>query len=183
MKVAATLPLLTPLATLALAACSGGDEHLPPVAVDARVADAAVDAPIDAPPGMSCVAGGVATVELTDGTAADPRELVAAWFNHGHVTKACFEIDVVLSPRAFIAGDYLSNPEVVEVMFHAAPVLGANPVQVHVHRPDVYLGGTVTLTTLDDTTVAGSLAASAAPYTASGAFTAVRCTNIFDPCL
>ena len=30
---------------------------------------------------------------------------------------------------------------------------------------------------------AGSLAASAAPYTASGAFTAVRCTNIFDPCL
>lgn len=170
------------LAALALLGCGGPDEHLAdarPVTLDAP----AVDATVDAAPGVACAAGGVATVMVDLGGDAQPRPYVAAWFNHGHGTKACFAIDVVLSTQAFVEDSYLADPHLLELTFAAAPVLGANPIQLHLHQPDQFLSGTATLTTVSATEVAGTVTATAGALTITGGFTAPPCLAIFDPCI
>ena len=163
--------------------CGGADERVPPVVIDAAVSDAATDAGPDAPPGQACTGGGSAAVMVDLGGDAAPLAFVAGWFNHGHGTKACFEIDVALSTRAYVEDSYLTDPALLEVTFPSPPVLGANTVQLHLHQPDTFLGGTATLTALADGEVTGSLAATGGAITVTGTFTAVRCPGIFDPCL
>lgn len=144
---------------------------------DAAV-DAALDAGLDAPPGQACTGGGASTVMLDLGGDAAPRSFVAGWLNHGHVTKACFDLDVALSTRAYVEDTYLTDPELLEVTFHQPPVLGANTVQLHLHQPDLFFGGTATLTALTAGDVAGSLTATSGPVTVSGTFSATRCAGI-----
>jgi hypothetical protein len=170
-------------AALLVAACGGPDEKLP----DARVVplDAAIDAPppIDGPPGMSCTGGGEASVLVDLGGDAKPTLYQAAWWNHGHGSKSCFEINVVASTQAFIEGGYLTDPHALEIMFLQTAQLGANTVQVHLHTPDLYVAGTANLTTLDATTVTGTVDATMGAITIRGGFTSPQCEAIFDPCI
>jgi hypothetical protein len=171
------------LAMSLLAGCGGPDEHIPdapPAAIDA-----AIDAtpPIDGPPGMSCTNGGAATVMVDLGGDAEPTLYQAAWWNRGHGSKSCFDINVVASTQAFVEDSYLNDPHVLELMFLQAPQLGTNTVQVHLHTPDTYVAGSAELTTLDATTVTGTVTATMNGITVGGAFTSPRCEAIFDPCI
>jgi hypothetical protein len=164
------------LVVVAFAACGGADEVL----VDAPGPDAAAT---DATTDPVCTTSGTASVSLDLGTGAEPLAFSGAWWNTGHVTKACFEISVLLSTSAAFPQPYYGQEGVLEVWFGDAPALGTNNVQLHLHNPDTYLGGTVTLTTLTDTEVAGSIDATMGGTSASGSFSAVRCQAIFDPCI
>jgi hypothetical protein len=161
---------------VAFAACGGADE----VVVDAPVPDAiAPDATTD----PVCGTGGASSVSLDLGTGAEPLAFAGAWWNTGHVTKACFEVSVLLATGPVFPQPYYGQEGVLEVWFPLAPALGANNVQLHLHNPDTYLGGTVTLTTLTDTDLAGSIDATMGGVSAAGSFTSVRCQAIFDPCI
>ncbi len=161
-----------------LCACGGGE----PVEVDASPAPDAVVEP-DGTPGVACASGGAASVSLDLGGNSQPIDFVGAWWNTGHVTKSCFEISVALSTGDVLPDPYYGADGVLEIWFPTTPVEGDNTVQLHLHSPDTYLGGTVTLTTLTDTEVAGTVDATDGPRHATGAFTAPRCQAIFDPCL
>ena len=162
-----------------LGACGGGTD---PVAIDARTEPADAAAP-DATPGVACAGGGAADVTFDLGGNSEPIAFVAAWWNTGHVTKSCFEISVAFSTSEVLPAPYYGAAGVLEIWFPSAPVLGDNTVQLHLHDPDTYVGGTVTLTTLSDTDVAGTVDATDGPRHASGSFTAPRCVQIFDPCI
>ena len=167
---------------IALAACGEPGERpvdaAPPV--DAPSLDGR---PIDGPRGPSCIDGGRAEVVVELGGGAEPRTFSHAWFNHGHETKACFAVDVVLSSVNSVEGSYLDDPLVLEVVFDAEPVLGTNEVRLHLHQPDVRLRGTVEVSSLLDNEVGGVISAVGAEERVTGMFTARRCAGVFDPCL
>jgi hypothetical protein len=170
------------LAAAPVCACGGTDEVEGDLVVDARAEPADAAAP-DATPGVSCASGGAASVTFDLGGDSEPMTFGAAWWNTGHVTKSCFEISVALSATDVLPDPYYGAAGVLEVWFPTAPVLGENTVQLHLHAPDTYLGGTVTLTTLSDTAVEGTIDATSGSTTATGAFAAVRCQAIYDPCI
>ena len=175
--------LLVSCVVTALAGCSGPDERRPIDAAprpDAVTVDASAS---DAPPGLACVDGGAAAVTVDLGGDAAPLQFTTAWWNRGNTSKACFKIDVVLSTGTTVADPYLSDPQVLELVFPFEPALGANQVQLHLHQPDQFLGGTATVTALDDVEVVGSVTATAGAVMVTGAFTARRCLGIFDPCI
>jgi hypothetical protein len=169
--------------------CSGGDGSS--MAIDARSDGGSVDAvaPTDATQDLdgrseiSCTAGGASTVTVDLGGDAAPIAYPSAWWNHGHVSKACFQIDVVLSRDPTIVGSYFTDPRVLEVQFGSAPTVGANPVQVHLHSPDTWMSGTVELSTASTTEYAGFVSATSGLIRVDGSFTASQCAAIFDPCL
>lgn len=166
--------------TIALAACGGGDDA---VTIDAAAETDAEPAGPDATPGVACASGGEATVSYDPGGNAAPVDFVAAWWDTGHLSKSCFEISVALSTTDTLPDPYYGAAGVLEVWFFTEPVLGENAVQAHLHDPDTYIGGTVTLTTLSDTEVAGTLDANDGPRSVIGTFSAARCAAIFDPCI
>jgi hypothetical protein len=167
--------------------CSGGNT---PVELDASSdaptdASAAIDAPLalDGPPMTTCQAGGNSTVMVDLGTNALPLHYSSAWWNRGNASKACWKINVVLSTQAVLTDPYLFDPNAIELSFGAVPVIGVNAVQVHVHSPDRYFAGVVTLSTTPDADVVGTIDAADSLLTVTGMFTAARCEAIFDPCI
>ncbi|MCB9572851.1 MAG: hypothetical protein H6709_12260 [Kofleriaceae bacterium] len=141
------------------------------------------DAGLDATPGVACASGGAASVsvDLGDGSAATAYQ--AAWWNTGHVTKACFQIAVMLSTTTEVPDPYFGHAGLLEAWFTTPPALGDNAVSLHLYQPDAYVPATVTLTTLSDTEVAGSIDGGDGTLQVTGAFTAARCVAIYDPCI
>lgn len=169
--------------TPAAGACGGGaTDAIDGAAPDARTVDAPI-ATIDAPVGPTCTEGGDCTVVVDLGTDAERILFSHGWFNHGHETKACFAIDVVLSTRAAIEGSYLSDPQVLEISFAAEPVPGTNEVQLHLHTPDLRLRGFVEVLEVSADEISGIVDGVGSVESVRGKFVARRCENIIDPCI
>lgn len=173
------LELLVALITLPACGLGGSDDDA--VDVDARVAvDAAAP---DARSTVACTAGGAASVSFDLGGNAAPLAFVSSWWNTGNDIKSCFDISVVLSTTDAVPFPYEGADGVLEIWFTTDAALGDNTVQLHLYQPDRYLSGTVTLTTLSDTDVAGTIDATDGASSATGSFSAVRCQAIYDPCI
>jgi hypothetical protein len=163
------------------AACSGGGGATP---IDAAppVVDAGPDAvSVDAVTAGS--GGGAATVDVDLGTDPPPTRYAYAWWNHGHGSKACFAVDVVISTAATVDDGYVVDPAILEITFARPPVVGANAVQLHLHAPDRYLPGTATMAAVSATDLTGAVEGHDGALVISGDFTAVRCEAIYDPCI
>lgn len=172
---------VTVLVALALPACGLGGSGDDAVDVDARVPlDAAAP---DARSTIACTGGGEASVSFDLGGNAAPLAFVSSWWNNGHDIKSCFDISVVLSTTDQVPFPYEGAEGVLEIWFTTDAALGDNTATLHLYQPDRYLSGTVTLTTLSDTDVAGTIDATDGASSVTGSFSAVRCQSIYDPCI